>query len=40
MRRIGQELGVDPMSVYRHLGGKDGLLDAMTDAVVAALQPR
>jgi AcrR family transcriptional regulator len=39
MRRIGQELGVDPMSLYRHVDGKDGLLDAMTDAVVAEIEP-
>jgi AcrR family transcriptional regulator len=39
MRRIGQDLGVDPMSLYRHVQGKDGLLDAMTDAVVAEIEP-
>ncbi|GAA1727466.1 TetR/AcrR family transcriptional regulator C-terminal domain-containing protein [Isoptericola hypogeus] len=39
MRRLGQELGVDPMSIYRHVDGKDALLDAMTDAVVAQIEP-
>ena len=39
MRRIGQDLRVDPMSLYRHVQSKDGLLDAMTDAVVAQIQP-
>ncbi len=39
MRRLGQELGVDPMSLYRHVDGKDALLDAMTDAVVARIEP-
>jgi AcrR family transcriptional regulator len=39
MRRLGQELGVDPMSLYRHVGGKDELLGAMTDAVVARIEP-
>ncbi|PSK91374.1 TetR family transcriptional regulator [Murinocardiopsis flavida] len=38
MRRIAQELGVDPMSLYRHVGAKDGLLDLMTDAVVAGIE--
>jgi AcrR family transcriptional regulator len=39
MRRVAAELGVDPMSLYRHVGDKDGLVDAMTDAVVAAIEP-
>ena len=39
MRRLGQELGVDPMSLYRHVGGKDELLGAMTDAVIAQIEP-
>ncbi|MFL1429878.1 MULTISPECIES: TetR/AcrR family transcriptional regulator [unclassified Nocardiopsis] len=38
MRRIAQELGVDPMSLYRHIGAKDGLLDLMTDTVVAGIE--
>ncbi len=40
MRRLGQRLGVDPMSLYNHVGDKDDLLDAMADAVVATIEPR
>lgn len=39
MRRVANELGVDPMSLYRYVGTKDGLLDLMTDAVVSAIEP-
>lgn len=39
MRRVAAELGVDPMSLYRHVGDKDGLVDAMSDAVVASIEP-
>jgi AcrR family transcriptional regulator len=39
MRRLGQELGVNPMSVYHHVRDKDTLLDAMVDAVVAEIAP-
>src|SRR5690348_10668307 len=39
MRRLGQELGVNPMSVYHHLRDKDALLDAMIDAVVGGIAP-
>jgi len=35
MRRLGQELGVEAMSLYTHVHGKDDLLDGMVDAVVA-----
>ncbi|MCK9795668.1 TetR/AcrR family transcriptional regulator C-terminal domain-containing protein [Isoptericola sp. 4D.3] len=38
MRRLGQVLGVDPMAIYRHVDGKEALLDAMTDTVVAQIQ--
>lgn len=31
MRRLGAELGVDPMSVYNHVDGKDALLDGIVD---------
>jgi AcrR family transcriptional regulator len=34
MRRLGQRLSVDPMSLYNHVGDKDDLLDAMADGVV------
>ncbi|MBI5231008.1 MAG: TetR/AcrR family transcriptional regulator [Coriobacteriales bacterium] len=39
MRRLAQELGVNPMSIYHHLRDKDALLDAMLNAVVARIEP-
>lgn len=39
MRRVAQELDVDPMSLYRYVASKDALLDAMTDSVVAQIVP-
>jgi AcrR family transcriptional regulator len=38
MRRLGEELGVEAMSLYTHVAGKDDLLDGMTDAVFAEIQ--
>jgi AcrR family transcriptional regulator len=35
MRRLGAALGVEAMSLYHHIGGKDDLLGAMADAVAA-----
>jgi AcrR family transcriptional regulator len=35
MRRIGQELGVEAMSLYNHVSGKEALLDAMVDRLAA-----
>src|SRR3954463_3237835 len=37
MRRLGQELGVEAMSLYTHVRSKDDLLDGMADAVVARI---
>ena len=37
MRRLGQELDVDPMSLYRHVRDKEDLLDGITDRVVAGI---
>jgi TetR/AcrR family transcriptional regulator, tetracycline repressor protein len=37
MRRLGAELGVDPMAVYYHLPNKDALLDAIVEAVMAEI---
>ncbi len=34
MRKLGQELGVQAMSLYNHVANKEDLLDAITDAVV------
>src|SRR6476661_5036321 len=37
MRRIGQELGVEAMSLYNHVANKDAMLDAMVELVAAQL---
>ncbi|GAB3438779.1 TetR/AcrR family transcriptional regulator C-terminal domain-containing protein [Phycicoccus ginsengisoli] len=37
MRRVGQELGVEAMSLYNHVRGKEALLDAMVELVGAEL---
>lgn len=34
VRRLAQELGVDPMSIYHHIKGKAALLDAASEAVL------
>ena len=39
MRRLAQELGVDPMSLYNHVANKDDLLDGMVDQVVSEIDP-
>src|SRR5918997_488300 len=38
MRRLGEELGVEAMSLYTHVASKDDLLDGMTDAVFAEIE--
>lgn len=38
MRRLGQELGVDAMAIYRHLHGKDDLLDGVAEQIVGEIQ--
>ena len=38
MRRLGTELGVDPMAAYRHVAGKADLLDAIVEAVLAEIK--
>jgi AcrR family transcriptional regulator len=35
MRRLGEALGVEAMSLYNHVANKDDLLDGMIDAVFA-----
>ena len=35
MRRLGAELGVDPMAAYRHLPNKKALLSGVVEAVLA-----
>ena len=38
MRRLGEELGVEAMSLYTYVSGKDDLLDGMVDAVFAEIE--
>jgi len=38
MRRLGEELGVEAMSLYTYVSGKDALLDGMVDAVFAEIE--
>lgn len=33
MRRLADQLRVDPMSIYNHVDGKDALLDGLADAL-------
>lgn len=35
MRRLGQALGVEAMSLYRHVANKDVILDALVESVLA-----
>ncbi|MGW1351451.1 TetR/AcrR family transcriptional regulator [Streptomyces sp. NPDC002409] len=37
VRRLAQELEVDPMPIYHHIKGKGALLDAMSEAVLAGV---
>jgi AcrR family transcriptional regulator len=37
MRRLGQELGVEAMSVYTHVAGREELLDGLSEVMVEAL---
>jgi len=39
MRRLGDELGYEAMSLYRHVANKDDLLDGMLDLVLAEWEP-
>jgi AcrR family transcriptional regulator len=38
MRSVGRELGVEAMSLYHHVAGKEALLDALADWVLAQVQ--
>ena len=38
MRRLGQLLGVEAMSLYNHVANKDDLLDGMVDLVFAEIE--
>lgn len=37
MRKLGANLGVEAMALYRHLPGKEDLLDAVVDALLSEL---
>jgi AcrR family transcriptional regulator len=39
MRKLGQSLGFEAMSLYNHVANKDDLLDGMIDAVLAEMKP-
>ena len=38
MRKLGQELGVDAMALYRHVHGKDDLLDGVAELIVGEIE--
>jgi AcrR family transcriptional regulator len=38
MRRLGRELGVEAMSLYRHVPNKDALLDGLVELVVLEIE--
>jgi AcrR family transcriptional regulator len=38
MRRLGQALGVEAMSLYKHVANKDAILDGITDLVVGDIE--
>jgi AcrR family transcriptional regulator len=37
MRRLAAELGVEAMSLYHHLPGKDGLLEGLADTIIGEI---
>jgi AcrR family transcriptional regulator len=39
MRKLANELGVEAMSLYNHIAGKDRLLDGMVDLVFGEIDP-
>src|SRR5690348_2526747 len=39
MRRLGQTLGYEAMSLYNHVSNKDDLLDGILDLVLAEMKP-
>ncbi len=38
MRRLGQQLGVEAMSLYNHVANKDAILDGIVDRVLAEVE--
>jgi AcrR family transcriptional regulator len=40
MRRLGEELGVEAMSLYRHIADRAALLEALADHLASEIDPR
>ena len=40
MRRLGKELGVEAMSIYRYVNGREDLLEGIVDDLVSQLHLR
>ena len=40
MRRLGAELGVNPMSIYHHLPGKDAVISGLVELVFSGMRVR
>jgi AcrR family transcriptional regulator len=40
MRRLAQELGVEPMSLYHHVADKEAVLDGMVEVVLGEINER
>src|ERR1700752_3994184 len=38
MRKLGQELGVEAMSLYNHVANKDDIVDGITELVLAEIE--
>ena len=38
MRKLGQELGVDAMALYRHVRAKDDLLDGIVEMIIGEIE--
>lgn len=38
MRKLGQELGVDAMALYRHVRNKDDLLDGLVEVIIGRIE--
>src|SRR5205807_9551184 len=39
MRKLGQALGVEAMSLYNHVSNKDDVIDGIVDIVLAETEP-
>ena len=39
MRKLGQELGVDAMALYRHVRNKDDILDGIAETIIQEIEP-